>query len=176
MDPSNSFAYASGLTPRAAIPDSYIKHGLCRYNYPPDALPPLGIGKKTIDQAIINLGVQRISSGPKGGVRWHLPEVQDTHPDPESPTPTGNEATEEPYPKNAEKSALCSKLVYEAIPGGPKVLEVAIPGQFSSDPPKLKYYVCVGEQKYPHSTPDAAKAACDKFAEPQQPKEEEICG
>ncbi len=60
------------------IPDSYIKNGLCRYNYAPDALPPFGIGKKTIDQAIINLGVQRLHSGPKGGVRWHLPTEEKT--------------------------------------------------------------------------------------------------
>jgi len=55
------------------IPDSYIKNGLCRYNYPPDALPPEGVGKKTIDKAILNLGVERIASGPRGGMRWHLP-------------------------------------------------------------------------------------------------------
>jgi hypothetical protein len=60
------------------IPDSYIKNGLCRYNYSPDALPPFGIGKKTIDRAIINLGVQRLPSGPRGGVRWHLPTEEKT--------------------------------------------------------------------------------------------------
>jgi hypothetical protein len=60
------------------IPDSYIKSGLCRYNYAPDALPPEGIGKKTIDRAIISLGVGRIPSGPRGGIRWHLP-LTDNH-------------------------------------------------------------------------------------------------
>ncbi|MGA3104548.1 MAG: hypothetical protein ABSD53_08715 [Terriglobales bacterium] len=55
------------------IPDTYIKNGLCRYNYPPDALPPAGVGKKTIDKAILNLGVRRLRSGPRGGVRWQLP-------------------------------------------------------------------------------------------------------
>jgi hypothetical protein len=55
------------------IPESYRKHGLCRYNYPSGALPPSGIGKRTIDKAIINLGVQKLPSGPRGGIRWHLP-------------------------------------------------------------------------------------------------------
>jgi hypothetical protein len=55
------------------IPDSYIKSGLCRYNYPPGQLPPDGVGKKTIDKAIISLGIQKLPSGPRGGIRWHLP-------------------------------------------------------------------------------------------------------
>jgi hypothetical protein len=59
------------------IPDSYIKSGLCRYNYPPDELPPEGIGKKTLDKAIINLGVQRLRTGPQGGIRWHLSPAAD---------------------------------------------------------------------------------------------------
>ena len=58
------------------IPDSYIKSGLCRYNYPPDQLPPDGVGKKTIDKAIISLGIQRLPSGPRGGIRWHLPTLE----------------------------------------------------------------------------------------------------
>ena len=58
------------------IPDSYIKSGLCRYNYAPDQLPPYGIGTRTIDQAIINLGVQRLPLGPRGGIRWQLPTLE----------------------------------------------------------------------------------------------------
>jgi hypothetical protein len=69
------------------IPDSYIKNGLCRYNYAPDQLPPPGIGKKTIDQAIINLGVQRLPSGPQGGIRWHLPEPEGATPQSKPPKP-----------------------------------------------------------------------------------------
>jgi len=64
-----------------------------------------------------------------------------------------------------------AKLVHQTTPGGPKVLEVAIPGEFSSDPPRLKYYVCVGVQKYPYETLDAAKAACDKLPEQQLQKQ-----
>jgi hypothetical protein len=70
-------------------------------------------------------------------------------------------------PKNEQKGPNCSKIVYESIPGGPKVLEVAITGEFLSDPPKLKYYVCDGDQKYPDSTLHSAKAACDKMLEEQ---------
>jgi hypothetical protein len=60
-----------------------------------------------------------------------------------------------------------AKLVHETIPGGPKVLEVAIPGEFSTDPPRLKYYVCVGDQKHPHPALNVAKAACDQMLEQQ---------
>jgi len=78
---------------------------------------------------------------------------------------------EEPHPEVVamEKTLAATaavggaKLVHETAPGGPRVLEVAIPGEFSSDPPRLKYYVCVGDQKHPHPTLDAAKAACDKM-------------
>jgi hypothetical protein len=56
------------------IPDSFLKSGLCRYNYRTDELPPEGVGKKTIDKAIVNLRIERLATGPRGGVRWHLPE------------------------------------------------------------------------------------------------------
>lgn len=57
-----------------AIPDSYWKHGLARYNYPPNILPPEGIGPKVIDRAITNIGVIVSHTGPNGGKRWQLPE------------------------------------------------------------------------------------------------------
>jgi hypothetical protein len=78
-----------------------------------------------------------------------------------------------PTTKVGDKSTPTSgtKVVHETIPGGPRVLEVAIPGEFSSDPPRLKYYVCVGDQKHPHPTLDAAKAACDKLAEQHSQKQ-----
>jgi len=56
-----------------------------------------------------------------------------------------------------------SKVAYEPVPGGPKVLEVAIPGEFPSDPSRLKYYVCAGEKAHPHPTLEEAKAHCDRL-------------
>lgn len=56
-----------------------------------------------------------------------------------------------------------SKKVYEAFPGGPKVLEVAVSGD-SGDAPKLKYFVCCGDQSKPYLALDEAKTACDKIA------------
>jgi len=82
-----------------------------------------------------------------------------------------NVTGEEPNPKSGQNGAKGSKIVHETNPGGPKVLEVAIPGEFPSDPPRLKYYVCDGEQKHPHPTLDGAKAACDKLAEQQSQKQ-----
>jgi hypothetical protein len=97
-------------------------------------------------------------------------------PGPESSNPAAETAGEAHQdPKNAQKAANCSKVIYEPIRGGPKVLEVAIPGRYSYDPPTLKYYVCVGEQKYPYLTLDEAKTGCDKFAgeQSQKPRNEQ---
>jgi len=63
-----------------------------------------------------------------------------------------------------QKPAPCSKMVYEASPGGPKVLEVPIPGKYRDDPPTLKYYVCHREKSYPYLTFGEAQAACDQIA------------
>ena len=74
-------------------------------------------------------------------------------------------------PNNLQKGPNCSKVVYEPIPYGPKVLEVAITGQAPSDPPKLKYYLCDGDQNYPHPTLAGAKSACNKILERQAQKQ-----
>jgi len=58
------------------IPASFIQHGVCRYNYPKDSLPPHGVGGKSIDIALVNLGVIVDHSGPKGGKRWTLPQSE----------------------------------------------------------------------------------------------------
>ena len=72
---------------------------------------------------------------------------------------------------STQKAASCSKVVYEPIPGGPKVREVSVPGVFSHHPPRLKYYVCIGDQMFPHSTLVEAKTACDKLAEEPSQKQ-----
>ena len=88
------------------IPDSFLKNGLCRYNYPTDALPPPGIGKKTIDRAITNLGVQRVPTGPRGGMRWHLPQAGNAHPDPSSPGPDAGKADEKQQNNSGQETSM----------------------------------------------------------------------
>ncbi len=78
-------------------------------------------------------------------------------------TPTKEAGAASKHPEKPTDNG--SKTVYEAFPGGPKVLEVVIPGESSSDPPRLKYYLCAGAEKRPYPTLDGAKAACDKIAE-----------
>jgi hypothetical protein len=44
------------------------------------------------------------------------------------------------------------------------VLEVTVSGKLG-DAPRLKYYVCAGEQKHPYQSLDEAIVACDEVAE-----------
>jgi len=68
-------------------------------------------------------------------------------------------------PKQAAELAPrpASKLVYEAFPGGPKVLEGPVLGE-SGEIKGLKYYVCKGEEMQLYPTLGEATAACDRIA------------
>lgn len=56
-----------------------------------------------------------------------------------------------------------SKVVHKTFPGGPEVLKVTVTSELG-DAPRVKYYVCVGDQSHSYPTLAEAKAACDRIA------------
>jgi hypothetical protein len=94
------------------------------------------------------------------------PKEPVSEPGAEPPIPEGSGGGKpEADGADGEEPAPCprSKKVYEAFRGGPKVLEVTIPAE-RGDAPRMKYYVCNGDQIHPHLALDEAKAACDRIA------------
>jgi hypothetical protein len=108
------------------IPNSYWNHGAPRYEG--SSLPPQGIGPKTIDIAMKNLGVVDTCTGPRGGRRWQLPESApnaiDTHADREALAEKVASAFQSAFSKLEEHKADIEKLwkEFECLRSGETIM------------------------------------------------------